>query len=206
MAHTSWTRYGNGNGRDEMRMRRDDSPQSVRPIQGDRQSFRQLQGEMNRLFENFFGNSNVQSQPWSGTAMPTTDTNVNVGSPTPTTVSRSQVSPQPMQSRQFQPCIEVTEDAETVHVMAELPGIDSSDIELYCNENSLTITGEKRHQTIDDDGSFLESERAYGAFRRAIPFNVAVDTENAEATFENGVLHVQLPKAGSSKGTKLNIQ
>ncbi len=230
MALTSWTPYGNGN--DEMLMRRGDTPQS----------FRRLQGEMNRLFENFFGGTGIQpqGQSWSGLAIPSesnvsnvrsrqpnnlagrtaintpsaTTPNVASHSQTPTTMpsgTPGTVSSQPAAvgswQFQFNPCVEVTEDAETIHVMAELPGIDQDDLELFCNDHSLTITGEKRHQTMDgDNGNFLQTERSYGYFRRSIPFNVDVDTDNAEASYEDGVLHVRLPKAGASKGTRLNIE
>lgn len=248
MALTTWTPYGNAN--DEMSMRRGETPQS----------FRRLQGEMNRLFENFFGGNGMQpqnQQRWSGLAIPAetapnnvasgrTATNIpsqtNVPSqatpsiptqtnipsqavpsvrshsqqPPPTMVparpnnQRNQMSAQRQAgNRQFQfnPRIEVTEDAETIQVMAELPGIEQDNVELFCNDNSLTITGEKRNQRVEQgDGNFVQTERSYGYFRRSIPFDVDVDVDGAEASYENGVLHVQLPKKGASQGTRLKIQ
>jgi HSP20 family protein len=92
------------------------------------------------------------------------------------------------------PSIDMHETDQAYIVSAELPGIDQKDIELNLNENALTISGEKRSERREEDKGRRYSERSFGRFERTIPFDVEVDADRVEATCENGVLKVTLPK------------
>ncbi len=91
------------------------------------------------------------------------------------------------------PSIEVNASDNEVSVSAELPGLDEKDIEVLVDDDVLTIRGEKKSETEDKDRRF--SERYYGRFERSITLPFEVQDEKVQASFENGVLTVTLPKS-----------
>ena len=91
------------------------------------------------------------------------------------------------------PSIEVVPSDKDVKVTAELPGLEEKDVEVLVNEDVLTIRGEKKAETEDKERGF--SERYYGRFERVIPLPFEVEEGKAEASFNNGVLTVSLPKS-----------
>jgi HSP20 family protein len=91
-------------------------------------------------------------------------------------------------------------------VKAEVPGMDSKDIQLSLQEQVLTIKGEKRQEKEEKDEHYYRAERSYGAFARAVRLPTPVDGSRVTATFKNGVLSVTLPKAAAAKGTMIPIK
>ena len=91
------------------------------------------------------------------------------------------------------PSVEVTETDKDVRVAAELPGMDEKDVEVSVSDDVLVIRGEKK-ANIEDEGRQF-SERYYGHFERRIPLPFEVEDDRAQASFENGVLTVTLPKS-----------
>jgi HSP20 family protein len=94
------------------------------------------------------------------------------------------------------PNVEVSETANEVKVIAELPGLEEKDVQLELRDGWLTISGEKRSEIEDKERRF--SERYYGRFERAIPVE-DVDQDKVGASFKNGVLTVTLPKLPASQ-------
>jgi HSP20 family protein len=95
------------------------------------------------------------------------------------------------------PSVEVVQSDKDVRVSAELPGLDEKDVEVLVADDALTIRGEKRSQAEDKDRRF--TERYYGRFERVIPLPFAVEEDKAEASFDNGVLTVTLPKSAKAE-------
>ncbi|HEX2135627.1 MAG TPA: Hsp20/alpha crystallin family protein [Microvirga sp.] len=95
------------------------------------------------------------------------------------------------------PSIELVPSDKDVKVMAELPGMDEKDVEVLLDEDVLTIRGEKKIETEDRERRF--SERYYGRFERVIPLPFAVEEDQVEASFSNGVLTVTLPKSARAQ-------
>jgi len=168
MAISKWNPFG------------DDSDDDV-PSRGNRfrAPFRQLQRDMNRIFEDFFDRT-APVRGDSGFPAPT-DTNVR-------------------------PRIDVSEDDETLKIRAELPGLDRDDIELEADDNGVTIKGEKSVESEDEQEGYYRRERSYGYFRRTIPFPVDVDIADATATFRDGLLDVRFPKKETDRGERLEIE
>lgn len=94
---------------------------------------------------------------------------------------------------------EVEETGQEVVVRLEVPGMDKADCSLSIEGNMLYLSGEKRFERETHDSTYHVMERAYGAFQRAIALPRDVDSERAEATYENGVLTVRLPKASGGE-------
>jgi HSP20 family protein len=95
------------------------------------------------------------------------------------------------------PSIEVVQSDKDIRVSAELPGLDEKDVEVLVDDGVLTIRGEKRSETQDKERRF--TERTYGRFERVIPLPFAVEEDKAEASFNNGVLTVALPRSAQAE-------
>jgi len=94
------------------------------------------------------------------------------------------------------PHVEVAETDKEVRISAELPGLDDKDVEVLMGDGVLTIRGEKKSEVEDKERAF--SERYYGRFERRIPLGEAVEEDKIDATFENGVLTVTLPRSAQT--------
>ncbi|CAN7573674.1 Hsp20/alpha crystallin family protein [Phenylobacterium sp. LjRoot225] len=104
------------------------------------------------------------------------------------------------------PSVDVQETEQAYTVTAELPGIDQKDIELNLSDNTLTLRGEKRTERNEEDGGRRYSERSFGRFERIIPFPAEVDADQVEASCENGVLKVVLPKNAKARDKTRRIE
>lgn len=105
------------------------------------------------------------------------------------------------------PQIDVQEDSDNLYVQAELPGLKENDVELTFNDGVLRIAGEKHSEQEQGDRQVHLTERAYGRFERQIPLNRAIDEEQIQAEFRNGVLTVTLPKAEEAQqGRRIEVQ
>jgi len=99
----------------------------------------------------------------------------------------------------YQPQIDVVDEGAFLSVTAELPGMTEKDVKLTVQEGILTLKGEKRvEETKEEDGCY-RTERSYGSFVRNIPLPSDVKTQDAEATFDKGVLKIRLPKVEPQK-------
>ncbi len=95
--------------------------------------------------------------------------------------------------------MDVTEDEDRIRVAVELPGMDEKDVEVVLSDNVLTIKGEKKVEREETEKPHAYMERSYGSFHRSIPLDVEVVAEKVEATFEKGVLTINLPKTAEAK-------
>ncbi|HOO46985.1 MAG TPA: Hsp20/alpha crystallin family protein [Deltaproteobacteria bacterium] len=105
----------------------------------------------------------------------------------------------------FTPRIDITEDDKTIHVNAELPGMDEKDIDINLTSDSITISGEKHEESEHKDEECYCSERSYGKFRRVIPVE-DVDLDKAKAVFRKGVLNITLPKLEGSRRSNRKVE
>lgn len=136
-----------------------------------------LQSEMNRMFEDFF------NQPFG----------------VPLQRVRTQAA--------VVPALDIREDENSIVVTAELPGIDRKDIEISVQDDMLEIRGQKSEEHKNEQENYYMVERSYGSFGRRITLPCEVDSEQAEATMNNGVLTLHLPKAAPRAGKKtISIQ
>jgi HSP20 family molecular chaperone IbpA len=140
-----------------------------------------MQDEMNRMMEQFFGNSLMGGMP-------------------------SQFFGD-FSSQQFVPRMDISESGNMLKVSAELPGMSADDVEISVRNNRMHIRGEKRHEETQEDEGYYRAERSFGAFERTIPLPEDVDADKADASFKNGVLTVQVPMIeGKMAGKKVEIK
>ena len=103
------------------------------------------------------------------------------------------------------PHMDVTETDKEIVVEAELPGIDEKDVSLALQDGVLTIGGEKKHEVDEEKENYRMMERRYGSFKRSVQLPDTVDEDKVEATFNNGVLKVSLPKRPEAIGKQREI-
>jgi HSP20 family protein len=102
--------------------------------------------------------------------------------------------------------IDVIEDDDAYTVKASVPGIDVDDIEITMNDSVLTIKGEVKEDKEVDDGRYHLRERRVGHFSRSVTLPAAIDANAVEATYENGVLLLNVPKAEEVKPKRIAIK
>jgi len=110
-------------------------------------------------------------------------------------------------ARAVQPAVDVVEEKDAFVLNAELPGVRVDDIDVSVDGNVLTLKGERRyrHEQSEEDG-YRRLERRYGSFQRSFTLPRTVDAEGIDARFENGVLHIHMPKQEEAKGRKISIR
>ncbi len=97
------------------------------------------------------------------------------------------------------------ETDDSVVVRAALPGLKASELDISVQGDVLTIKGEtKREENVEKD-NYYRRELRYGAVSRTLALPVSVQHENAEASFEDGVLTVRLPKAEEVRPKTIKI-
>lgn len=103
---------------------------------------------------------------------------------------------------------DVFEDAERLVVKLEVPGMDKQDFVIEVLGDTLVVTGEKRFQRESSEGRWHVVQCAYGSFRRDIPLSVKVLLDRSKASYTNGVLRIELPKAepGQPRSRKIPVE
>ena len=104
------------------------------------------------------------------------------------------------------PETDVIETEREIRVITEMPGLKRENIEIDIENNVLTIRGEKREQrTEDEKGRWHLAERRYGTFTRSFVLPRDVDADNINASFEDGVLTVSVPKSERARRRRIEI-
>lgn len=108
----------------------------------------------------------------------------------------------------FSPEINVKETDDSYIVEAELAGMKRDEIDIEIRGDRLVLKGDKRSFNEDQKDNYYHMERRYGSFYRAIPLDVDVDEAKCDATFQDGLLTITLPKKEEqkSKSKKIKIQ
>ncbi len=101
------------------------------------------------------------------------------------------------QPEPISPITDVCANDQQVRVTIELPGIDSNDIDLSLAGDLLTVRAEKKVDSVDPKDSYHIIERSYGVVQRTVKLPCAVVGDQSQARFNNGVLIVTFPRAGT---------
>ncbi|KAL6070986.1 Heat shock 70 kDa protein 1A [Balamuthia mandrillaris] len=108
-------------------------------------------------------------------------------------------------TRQWTPLCDVRETENALLVHAELPGINKEDIHVDVENGRLTIRGERKHETKEENEKYHRVERSYGTFQRTMSLPQGVDPTAIEANYKDGVLELTIPKPEPPKGHKITI-
>lgn len=104
------------------------------------------------------------------------------------------------------PALNVWTNQDGATVTAEIPGISPDDIDVSVVGETLTLSGERRPDELNETGRYHRRERGYGRFTRTLQLPFPIKAEQIEATFHNGVLSVNLPRAEEDKPRKIAVK
>ncbi len=105
----------------------------------------------------------------------------------------------------FAPAVDVYEDEHQISLKLEVPGIDESDIDVRIENNTLTVTGERKFEKEEKEENFRRVERQYGSFVRTFTLPTTIDAESVKAAYDKGVLKITLPKKAEAKPKQIKI-
>ena len=108
----------------------------------------------------------------------------------------------------FVPTLNVSETDKTFEITVALPGMKREDVEIYYENDMLTISGERKwkHDTKEDGRRYHRVEAGYGTFSRTLPLPNIVDAESITAEFQNGELIITAPKLEEKAGKKIKVK
>jgi len=117
----------------------------------------------------------------------------------------SEAQGEEVSNRNWVPPVDIQETEEGYRLQAELPGLTKEDIDITLENNVLRLAGERKFERDVKKESFHRVERTYGTFSRAFALPQQVNSEGVNATFENGVLTITVPKAEQAKPRTIAI-
>jgi HSP20 family protein len=149
---------------------------ATNPYRG--RGFYDPQSEVNRLFDEMFGN-----------------------------LGRASARQQAAQQTQWAPALDVLHEDGDLLIRAELPGVKLEDVEITLHERVLTISGERKAEENREGSGYYVRERRHGSFRRSLVLPHDAEEGEVSARFEAGVLEVRVPGGAAERGPKrIHIQ
>jgi HSP20 family protein len=112
----------------------------------------------------------------------------------------------PADQMAWAPSVDMYEKEDNFMVRVELPGVKKEDIDISVTGDTLTIKGERKPPVDVKEEECQCCEVCYGSFSRAITLPAAVDAGKIEASYEDGILEIGLPKAKKAKLAKIQVK
>ncbi len=103
------------------------------------------------------------------------------------------------------PPVDISEDKDRITLTAELPGFREDQVEVQMEGGVLTIRGERKFEDEKEGRNFHRLERSYGHFVRSFTLPNNVDRENIRASFNNGLLEIELPKSEEARPRQIKV-
>lgn len=103
------------------------------------------------------------------------------------------------------PAVELHEGDNSIQLKMELPGIKPEDLNIEVTEDAVSIAGERKSETKSEQKGVVRSEFRYGTFRRVIPLPSRVKNTDVTANYQDGILHLTLPKTDAERNRVVKI-
>ena len=105
------------------------------------------------------------------------------------------------------PQVEVLQKPNAVVLRADLPGLKPDEVNVSVDNDTRTISGERKQEQREEREGYFRSERSYGTFHRAFTLPDAADEDKISASFKDGVLEISIPLAAEKeRGRKIKVQ
>lgn len=104
------------------------------------------------------------------------------------------------------PQVDIREEDNAFHVFADIPGVESKDVDITLDRNVLTIRGKRAHESVSSGKNLKRRERVSGAFVRQFTLPDSADGDAITARTTNGVLEVVIPKGEKHKPRTITVQ
>lgn len=101
--------------------------------------------------------------------------------------------------------VDLWETKDAYHLRADVPGVTPDQLEINATSDTISIVGEVKGQADVTNDRWIRQERRVGKFQRAFTLPMAIDPTKVDATFENGVLQLVLPKAENVKPRTIKV-
>jgi len=105
----------------------------------------------------------------------------------------------------FVPPVDVYEDEHKIVLKLEVPGMKESDLDIQLENNQLTVKGERKFEKEEKEENFHRIERRYGSFYRSFTIPNTVNPDSVKASYEAGVLSIQLDKRAEAKPKQIKV-
>ncbi len=109
------------------------------------------------------------------------------------------------QGQRWSPAMDLVEAEDHFVLKADLPGLSEEDIAIEIQDNTLTVSGERRADHESHERGWYRVERTFGRFSRSLTLPEGVDPEAVSAAFQKGVLEVRIPKPEQRKPRRVQI-
>lgn len=117
----------------------------------------------------------------------------------------NQIPAQTSPSRVFVPRTDIYETADTIVVLADMPGVSEDSLDITLERNVLSIFGTVKRRC-PQGFKLIHSDYEQGDFRRVFTLSNEIDREGIEATVKNGVLKLVLPKSKMAMPQKIAVR
>ena len=104
------------------------------------------------------------------------------------------------------PAMNIWTNEEGQVITAEIPGVDIEDIEITVTGETLTLSGIRKNEELDESARYHRQERGQGKFKRSLQLPFSVQTDKVNASLEKGVLNISLPRAEEDKPKKITVK
>src|SRR5262245_29417038 len=118
----------------------------------------------------------------------------------------SRMISEPQTNRPWSPAVDVYETENELVLKADLPEVDQKDIDVRVENQTLTLSGQRKFEKQESGKGYHRIERGYGNFSRSFSVPNTFDTGNIAAVFKNGVLTVTLPKREAAKPRQIKVE
>lgn len=108
--------------------------------------------------------------------------------------------------RTFTPACDIEENENHFLIAVDIPGLKKEDIEVEVNDDTLTVSGTRKEEKRSEESGWIKSERFTGKFLRAFSLGEAVDAKGIQASYEDGVLKLQIPRVKEPKAEVIKIK
>ncbi len=112
----------------------------------------------------------------------------------------------PMARAGWTPAVDIREEPEQFVLLADLPGVAASAIEVQMDKGVLTIKGERAAPAVGEGGLFARDERGHGAFQRRFTLPDTADADGIVARSDNGVLEIRIPKRSEAAPRRIPVE
>ncbi len=113
---------------------------------------------------------------------------------------------EPQSNRPWSPAVDIYETENDLVLKADLPDVDLKDIDVRVENQTLTISGQRKFEKQESATGYHRIERSYGNFQRSFSVPNTFDTDKINASFKNGVLTVSLAKKEAAKPRQVKVE
>ena len=106
---------------------------------------------------------------------------------------------------QWTPRVDIKKEDKRFVILADIPGVDPKDIDISMDKGILTIRGERKSESTEQNGKTTRVERSYGAFYRRFALPDSADAEGVSASGKHGVLEISIPKKPETTPRRISI-